>query len=136
MGGTAYNTVGGSLDTLFRVGVLGSLTDAALLEQFLAGGKAAEAAFEVLVRRHGPMVLGVCRRFGRDEHEAADAFQATFLVLVRRAGAVRRRDSLALAVRGRPARCPEAEGGIHDAPGPGGAGGGRAVGGRCGHGGR
>ncbi len=95
MGGTAYNTVGGSLDTLFRVGVLGSLTDAALLEQFLAGGKAAEAAFEVLVRRHGPMVLGACRRFGRDEHEAADAFQATFLVLVRRAGAVRRRDSLA-----------------------------------------
>jgi RNA polymerase sigma factor (sigma-70 family) len=95
MAGATYNgAVVGPLDTLFRVGVLGGQNDAALLERFLAGGTAAEAAFEVLVARHGPLVLGACRRFLRDEHEAADAFQATFLVLVRRAGAVRRKDSL------------------------------------------
>ena len=55
---------------------------------------AAEAAFAVLVARHGPMVLGVCRRALRDPDDVADAFQATFLVLVRKAGSVRVDDSL------------------------------------------
>ena len=48
-----------------------------------------------MVARHGPMVLGVCRRMLAASHDAEDAFQATFLVLVRRAGTIVRRDRLA-----------------------------------------
>jgi RNA polymerase sigma factor (sigma-70 family) len=64
----------------------GGLTDAQLLERFLA--RREDIAFEELVRRHGPMVLGVCRRVLGEPHAAADAFQATFLVLVRRAASI------------------------------------------------
>ncbi len=72
--------------------VAGGLTDAQLLERFVA--QRDEAAFEVLVWRHGPMVLGVCRHVLRHEQEAEDAFQATFLVLVRKAKAIGRRESV------------------------------------------
>jgi RNA polymerase sigma factor (sigma-70 family) len=69
------------------------LTDGELLRHFLARHE--EAAFGILVQRHGPLVLGVCRRILRDPDLADDAFQATFLVLVRRAGSIRDPGSLA-----------------------------------------
>ena len=71
------------LERLFREGVLGGLSDAQLLKRFVDGQD--EAAFEALVERHGPMVLGVCRGVLRDPHDADDAFQATFLVLALKA---------------------------------------------------
>jgi RNA polymerase sigma factor (sigma-70 family) len=68
------------------------LTDAELLEHYLT--RRDEAAFEGLVHRHGPMVLGVCRRILRNEADAEDAFQATFLVFVRKAASIRSRSTL------------------------------------------
>ena len=67
-------------------------TDSQLLEAFRRGRD--PLALEVLVRRHAPMVWGVCRRALANHQEAEDAFQATFLVLVRRARSVRVADSL------------------------------------------
>jgi RNA polymerase sigma factor (sigma-70 family) len=71
----------------------GDLTDAQLLQRFREQRE--ESAFTLLVQRHGPMVLGVCRRILGDVHATEDAFQATFLVLVRRAGQICWRDSIA-----------------------------------------
>src|SRR5437016_9010193 len=69
------------------------LTEAELWKRYVGEGD--EAAFETLVRRHGPMVLGVCRRILRNEQDAEDAFQATFLMLVRRAAFLQSPSTLA-----------------------------------------
>jgi RND family efflux transporter MFP subunit len=83
------------LSTLFNVGTVRELGDGQLLERFATDrGDMAELAFSVLVERHGPMVLRVCRGVLADTHDAQDAFQATFLVLVRKARALWVRDSL------------------------------------------
>ena len=86
----------GSIQTLFNVGSLTGLTDRQLLEEFLSRrDEAAEAAFAALVSLHGPMVWNVCQSIVPDSHAAEDAFQATFLILVRKASSIRHRDGLA-----------------------------------------
>ncbi|SIO36055.1 RNA polymerase sigma factor, sigma-70 family [Singulisphaera sp. GP187] len=83
------------LHTLLKLGAVGGLSDGQLLERFVTRhGEVAEAAFAALVERHGAMVLGVCRRILADPRDAEDAFQATFLVLVKKARRVRVDDSL------------------------------------------
>jgi Sigma-70 region 2 len=84
------------LRSLFAAGTATGLTDSELLERYTTkraesaeAATAAEMAFAALVDRHGAMVWGVCHRVLGDSHEAEDAFQATFLVLVRKAGSVR-----------------------------------------------
>src|SRR5262249_36367261 len=80
------------IDRLFGEGTLTGLGDGQLLERYLT--RRDEDAFEALVDLHGPMVLGLCRRMLRDPRDIEDAFQATFLVLVRKAPAIRDRDLL------------------------------------------
>jgi RNA polymerase sigma factor (sigma-70 family) len=81
------------LQILFEAGTVVGLTDRELLDLFVA--RRDEAAFSALVERHGPMVLRVCGEVLANHHDAQDAFQATFLVLARCAGSIRRRGSLA-----------------------------------------
>jgi RNA polymerase sigma factor (sigma-70 family) len=101
-------------------GLQGDLTqtDAQLLERFAR--RRDEPAFTALLARHGPMVLGLCRRLLADPHEAEDAFQAAFLILARKAGAIQRQALLgpwlygvawrvAVRLRGRTARRRERE---------------------------
>ena len=74
----------------------GDLGDEELLIQFLDGdAESSEDAFRSLVCRHGPMVMGVCRHVLNQDHDAEDAFQATFLTLARKAGTIRDRRVLA-----------------------------------------
>jgi RNA polymerase sigma factor (sigma-70 family) len=85
-----------ALDTLLTMGTLGDLSDGELLDHFRRNPETTgQEAFRILVGRHGAMVLGVCRSLVRDPHEAEDAFQATFLVLVRRAESIRQRETIA-----------------------------------------
>ncbi len=81
------------LGQLFDGQSVAGLGEVQLLERFVE--RRDEPAFAALVARHGPMVLGVCRRLLADPLDVEDAFQATFLVLVRRAGSLRDRDRLA-----------------------------------------
>ena len=81
--------------TLYSVGTIRELSDGQLLERFTTDrGEAAELAFAVLVERHGPMVFRVCKGVLAGWQDAEDAFQATFLVLVKKARALGVRDSL------------------------------------------
>jgi RNA polymerase sigma factor (sigma-70 family) len=78
--------VGHELERLFGLGVTGTLTDAQLVAVFVgADERFAALAFEAIVERHGPRVMRTCRMVLREFHAAEDAFQATFLVLARRA---------------------------------------------------
>jgi RNA polymerase sigma factor (sigma-70 family) len=83
------------LDLLLQAGSMAGLPDAELLDRVVAREPGSSSvAFEALLRRHGPMVLATCRGVLRHEHDAEDAFQATFLVLARRAGSLRSGDCL------------------------------------------
>jgi len=68
------------------------LSDSQLLDRFIRHRE--EGAFTTLIQRHGPMVFGVCQRAVQHAHDAEDVFQATFLVLARKAASVAKRDSL------------------------------------------
>jgi RNA polymerase sigma factor (sigma-70 family) len=116
------------INRLFLDGTAVGLTDGQLLERFSTRRpEGAEAAFEALVNRHGPMVLRVCRGVLRDPRDVEDAFQATFLVLVKKAHALDERELLApwlygvarrvaLKARGVASRRSRREGGIMDDP--------------------
>lgn len=89
-------TAAGSLTTLWTLGSSGELADSELLARYLSRrDDASEAAFRVIVERHGTMVVHVCRQLLGNAHDAQDAAQAVFLILSRRARSIRRLDSLA-----------------------------------------
>ena len=86
------NAVLRQVERLFGAGGVTGMSEGQLLERFVT--RRDEVAFEALVARHGPMVLGVCRQVLRDPNDVDDAFQATFLVLVKKAGTLRDRHLL------------------------------------------
>src|SRR5438105_3939692 len=87
-----YGAVLQQIHRLFERGSVVGLSEWQLLHHYVT--RRDESAFEALLARHGPMVLGVCRRVLDDPHAVEDAFQATFLVLVRKAGSLDERDSI------------------------------------------
>jgi RNA polymerase sigma factor (sigma-70 family) len=83
------------IQTIFDSGVIGELTDRQLVERFAGRDREmAELCFGVLIKRHGPLVLRTCQAILHNRHDAEDAFQATFLVLARKAQSLWIRDSL------------------------------------------
>jgi RNA polymerase sigma factor (sigma-70 family) len=82
----------GTMRAMFLKEELRAVSDAQLLTRYVVGRE--DWAFEAILRRHGAMVLGVCRRILADAHEAEDAFQATFLVLALKAASVVPRERL------------------------------------------
>ena len=92
MSSVPIGRVASQVARLYGEGTVSGLSESQLLDRFLARNDA--VAFEALVARHGPMVLAVCRRVLRDSHAAEDAFQATFLLLVRKAHTIRGTDLL------------------------------------------
>jgi RNA polymerase sigma factor (sigma-70 family) len=92
MAARTYGAVLQQIDRLFRQGSGAGLPEWQLLNRYVT--RRDESAFEAIVARHGPMVLGVCRRVLDDPHAVEDAFQATFLVLVRKAGSLSERDAI------------------------------------------
>ncbi len=83
------------IQTIFESGTVGDLTDRQLLDRFVGRDRdMAELCFAALVERHGPMVLRTCQSILQNRHDAEDAFQATFLVLTRKARSLWIRDSL------------------------------------------
>ena len=99
MAGDASNPLLRHIRRLVGLPEDGPETDGQLLEWFVA--RRDEAAFEALLSRHGPMVLGTCRRILRDRHDVEDAFQAAFLVLCRKAGSISSRGGGRLAASSR-----------------------------------
>ncbi len=87
MAHSEFTSMQSSLVRLFTDGTMAGMSESQLLERFLARGD--EFAFEAIVRRHGPMVLAVCRRILSDPNDVDDAFQATFLVLVKKGSSIR-----------------------------------------------
>ena len=83
-------TVPGTMHAVYVRSDKAEVADSELLECFIQ--RRDESAFEELLRRHAPMVLGVCRRTLRNDADVQDAFQATFLVLVRKASSIRPRN--------------------------------------------
>jgi RNA polymerase sigma factor (sigma-70 family) len=95
MAGASARALSEPLETLFRAGTCTGLSDSQLLARFLARrDEAGELAFEAIVKRHGPMVQSVCRQVLDDPTDIHDAWQAVFVVLARRADAIRKRQSL------------------------------------------
>jgi RNA polymerase sigma factor (sigma-70 family) len=82
------------IQTLLDWGTMGGWPDDRLIDQLRCAQGAREAAFRALIHRHGPLVMGICRRVLGDEHAAEDAFQATFVVLLKKAGTLRHVDLL------------------------------------------
>jgi zinc protease len=92
MARVARGSIVESLGRLFATGTATALGEVELLERFVSQGD--PGAFEVILQRHGPMVLRVCRRVLDDPNDVDDAFQATFLILVKKAASIREREVL------------------------------------------